>query len=76
MNAKCAKNRHPRKGLVGRDLPRVKCSGDVINSAVESGLESGFAAISTSKCNLVTAFTSPEHFTHGISRPTSPLLGA
>ena len=40
-----------------------------LESDVESGLEidteSGLAAISTSKCDLVTAFiTSPEHFTH------------
>ena len=40
-----------------------------VESDVESGLEidteSGLTAISTSKCDLVTAFiTSPEHFTH------------
>ena len=34
-------------------------------SGLEIDTESGLTAISTSKCDLVTAFiTSPEHFTH------------
>ena len=36
-----------------------------VESGFEIDTESGLAAISTSKCDLVTAFiTSPEHFTH------------
>ena len=56
----------------------------VVESDVESGLESNGImpraiprAISTSKCDLVTAcITSPEHFTRGISRSTSPFYMA
>ena len=36
-----------------------------VENGLEIDTESGLAAISTSKCDLVTAFiTSPEHFTH------------
>ena len=44
----------------------LESDGEIdVESGLEIDTESGLTAISTSKCDLVTAFiTSPEHFTH------------